>query len=74
VRTIHGALFVDAGHAWGDSFRTREARVSLGAELSADTVLGYSLPVTLTSGIAWRHDGLGAQRGTTFFGRIGRAF
>jgi outer membrane translocation and assembly module TamA len=74
VRSVHGALFVDAGHAWNDTFRARDARVSVGVELSADTILGYALPITLTSGVAWRHDGLNNQNGATIFGRIGRAF
>jgi hypothetical protein len=74
VRSIHGALFVDAGHAWNESFRARDARVSLGAELSVDTILGFALPITLTSGAAWRRDGLNNRSGATIFGRIGRAF
>ena len=74
LRTIHGALFVDAGHAWDETFRLDEARVSAGAELSADTVLGYSLPLTLTGGVAVRRDGLDRTGGVTVFWRIGRAF
>ncbi len=52
----------------------RDARVSLGVELSVDTVLGYSLPVTFTSGAAWRHDGATDRNSGVVFGRIGRAF
>ena len=74
VRTVHGALFADAGHAWNQAFRMRDARVSLGVELSVDTVLGYSLPVTFTSGAAWRHDGVTDRNSGAIFGRIGRAF
>jgi hypothetical protein len=74
VRSVHGAVFVDAGHAWTHSFRGREARVSFGVELSVDTVLGHALPVTLSSGAAWRRDGLDSQTGAALFGRIGRAF
>ena len=51
-----------------------DARVSLGVELSVDTVLGYSLPVTFTSGAAWRHDGVTDRNSGAIFGRIGRAF
>jgi Tol biopolymer transport system component len=70
ARVLHGAVFVDAGHAWEDSFRRADVRVSLGAELSLDTVLGYVLPVTFTAGTAWvSHD-----RGVVVFGRIGRGF
>ena len=57
ARVLHGAVFVDAGHAWDDSFRRADVRVSLGAELSLDTVVGYVLPVTFTAGAAWvSHD------------------
>jgi hypothetical protein len=74
VRSVHGAVFVDAGHSWNETFRLRQARVSFGAELSVDTVLGYSLPITLTSGAAWRHDGVSDRNSGVIFGRIGRAF
>jgi dipeptidyl aminopeptidase/acylaminoacyl peptidase len=74
LRTVHGAIFVDAGHAWTRRFRARDARVSAGAELSADTLIGYSLPLTFTAGAAWRVDGLRDERGFVAFGRLGRAF
>jgi hypothetical protein len=74
VRVIHGAVFVDAGHAWDDAFHGKDVRVSAGVELSADTVLGYSLPLTITGGLAIRHDGLDRTSSVTVFGRIGRAF
>jgi hypothetical protein len=73
VRVLHGAVFVDAGHAWTGRTRWADARVSIGAELSADAVVGFALPVTLTAGAAWRRDG-GGPRGIAVFGRIGRAF
>jgi dipeptidyl aminopeptidase/acylaminoacyl peptidase len=74
VRAVHGAVFADAGHTWSESFGMREARVSFGIELSADTVLGYSLPITFTAGAAWRHDGLSDRNSGAIFGRIDRAF
>jgi hypothetical protein len=70
ARTISGALFVDAGHAWDTTFRRQAVRASLGAELSLDAVVGYVLPLTFTTGAAWvSHD-----RGLVAFGRIGHAF
>ena len=70
ARVVHGAVFVDAGHAWVDSFRLDDATVSVGAELSLDAVVGYVLPLTFTAGGAWvSHD-----RGFVGFARIGRAF
>jgi WD40-like Beta Propeller Repeat/Omp85 superfamily domain len=70
VRTIHGALFADAGQAWNATFRRQDVRVSLGGELSFDSVLGYVLPVTFTAGGSW----VSQHRGFAAFGRIGRAF
>ncbi len=73
-RSIHAALFADAGHAWDHGFQSSDVRLSTGAELSIDTVLGYGLPVTFTSGVAWRRDPVGSHDGVAVFGRIGRAF
>jgi len=74
LRTIHSAVFADAGNAWDDTFRWNDVRVSAGAELSVDTVIGFGLPLSFTAGVAWRHDPVGAQDGIAVFGRIGRAF
>jgi hypothetical protein len=74
LRTIHAAVFADAGHAWTGRFRWDDVRTAAGAELSLDAVLGYALPVTFTSGVAWRDDPVAARRGFTVFGRVGRAF
>lgn len=74
LRSIHAAIFADAGHAWDHGFRTSDVRVSTGAELSMDTVLGYWLPLTFTTGVAWRRDPVGNHDGVAVFGRIGRAF
>jgi hypothetical protein len=72
-RVVHGGLFVDAGHAWTDAARWSDTRLSIGAEVSLDTVIGFALPLTVTAGSAWRRDASGS-RGVTVFGRIGRAF
>jgi hypothetical protein len=73
-RTIHAAVFADAGQAWNDTFRASDVRFSVGGEFSLDAVVGYALPVTFATGVAWRDDPVGARRGVTVFGRIGRAF
>jgi hypothetical protein len=70
ARVLHGAAFVDAGHAWVGSFRASDATVSIGAELSLDAVAGYVLPLTFTAGSAWVSQG----RGFAGFVRIGKAF
>jgi WD40-like Beta Propeller Repeat len=70
ARTLHGALFADFGHAWDSAFRREDVRVSIGGELSLDAVLGYALPLTFATGVAW----VSENRGMLAFGRIGRAF
>ena len=74
LRSIHGAVFADVGNAWNGVFHRADLRRSFGVEVSADTVLGYAVPVTVTSGIAWRDDPVSARGGWAFFGRVGRAF
>ena len=74
LRTIHGAVFADVGHAWERDFRSADLRRSFGAELSFDVVLGYAFPITFTTGAAWRDDGAARRRDATAFARIGRAF
>jgi outer membrane translocation and assembly module TamA len=75
LRTLHTAVFVDAGHTWNRSFRPEDMKAAVGAELSADTIVGYSFPVSATIGGAWGRDGSGsvAGGGILYF-RIGRAF
>ena len=75
VRALHGALFSDAGNAWTSTFTRADVRVSLGGELSLDTVLGYVLPLTFTGGVTWvSHDrGAGRVRRTTSSPEASRA-
>ncbi len=73
LRTIHAAVFADAGNAW-TGVSSGEVRASAGLELSLDTVVGYALPLTVTCGAAWRHDPAGRDTGAALFARIGRAF
>jgi hypothetical protein len=74
LRSIHGAVFADVGHAWDVSLHARDVRRSFGAEISADTVMGYSFPLTLTAGAAWRDDPSGRHQGWAAFARTGRSF
>ncbi len=75
LHTLHAAVFADAGSAWLDRVRAGDLKTSAGAELSARLVAGYYLPLLVTVGAAWGHDGSGrVADGTTFFVRIGRAF
>lgn len=74
LRTVHGAVFADAGHAWTDTARWSELQTALGAELSVDLVISYLQPLTITTGAAWRNDRAAGRSGVVAFGRIGRAF
>jgi hypothetical protein len=74
VRSMHGAVFVDAGAAGSQRLSRHQFRVSTGVELAADLVLGYVAPLTVAGGVAWRHDPTGASRGAAAFARLGRAF
>jgi hypothetical protein len=74
LRTIHGAFFVDVGRAWDGSPEVARTRRSVGAELSVDAVFGYSMPLTVTAGGAWRDDPSGRGRRWGAFARLGRAF
>lgn len=74
ARSFHGALFADGGAAWTDRLTRDGVRVSAGAELSADLVVGYVLPLTVTAGAAWRYDAALSAGSGALFARVGRAF
>jgi outer membrane protein assembly factor BamA len=75
ARSLHGAVFADVGHAWDHAFALADAKSAAGVELSLDAVVGYSVPLTLTAGGAWRHDGTRRREdGLAFYFRVGRAF
>jgi len=75
LRTLHAAVFADAGHAWTEDFAWGDVKSSLGAEFSADVVAGFGLPLTVTGGVAWARDGATGQRlGTAAYVRLGRSF
>lgn len=75
LRTLHGAAFVDIGHAWSSPPRWGDRKIGYGAEVSADAVFGFGLPLTLTGGLAWGQDGarLVADTRELYF-RVGRSF
>ncbi len=75
LHSIHGAVVADAGHTWTDGFNWSHLKTSIGAELSADVILGYWMPLTITGGVARGHDGAGVGRdGVTAYARVGYAF
>lgn len=74
LHSIHGAAFVDAGHAWDTSFRAADIRSSVGAELSADLVVLHFVRLTVAGGTAWTRDPSADRGGAAFFARVGYAF
>jgi Tol biopolymer transport system component len=75
LRAVHGASFVDIGHAWSSSPRWGDRKIGYGAEVSADAVVGFGLPLTLTGGVAWGRDGAGLVADTReLYFRVGRSF
>lgn len=76
LRSVHAAVFFDAGDAWSsDSSRLDQWKRSWGGELSTDVVAGFVLPLTLTAGVGWGRDGEGLAPPTrTAYVRVGHAF
>jgi hypothetical protein len=75
LRTIHGAVFADAGQAWTRAFSIGDLKTSFGGEVSLDVVLGHSFPFTLTGGAAWGHDASRTvEDRVSVYVRVGRSF
>jgi hypothetical protein len=73
LRTVHAAVFGDAGRTWDSGRETGGWKTALGAELSADVVAGYTLPLSATVGAAWNRDGT-TSHGVGIYVRLGRSF
>jgi hypothetical protein len=75
LQSLHAAVVADAGHTWSRDFDAADLKVSIGAEVAANVVLGYGWPLTMSAGVARGHDGSGTVPAqTTVWGRIGYAF
>jgi WD40-like Beta Propeller Repeat len=74
IRSIHAAAFVDAGNAWGRTFRVADIRYAAGGELATDVVLIHYLPITIAGGASWFRDPVAGRDGAAFFARVGYAF
>jgi hypothetical protein len=75
LHTVHASVIADAGQIWTEQFSRRDLKYAAGAELSADVVLGYALPLTFATGAAWGHDGSGlVADGWRTYVRVGKAF
>ncbi len=71
LRRLWGTLFVDVGDAFDGSFEPLRLAVGLGAQVHADVLLGYHLPLSLRAGFAW---GVGEGGGPAFYFHAGRPF
>jgi hypothetical protein len=75
LRSVHATAFTDIGHAWTTSARWSDRKTGVGAELSADVIAGFGLPLTWGVGVAWGHDGAGVlPDGREVYFRLGRSF
>ena len=75
LRSLHAAVFADAGKTWTQQFDGSGLKLSAGGELSVDFVAGYFTPLSATLGAAWGHDyGRSASGGGSVYVRLGRAF
>ncbi len=76
LHSLHGAAVADFAHAWIDRFDSGALKTSVGGEVSADIVFGYTARLTLSGGIAWGHNAAdGSSRWSpTVYARVGRAF
>jgi hypothetical protein len=73
LRTVHAAVFGDAGRTWDTGRETGGWKTAFGGELSADVVAGYTLPLSATAGAAWNRDGT-TSHGVSIYFRLGRSF
>ena len=76
VRSVHGALFADIGHAWTAPARAADVKVAAGVELGTSVVVGYSLPLSVTVGAGVGRDGARPEDPLQrrLFVRVGAAF
>jgi hemolysin activation/secretion protein len=74
IRTVHAAVFADAGHAWTGEFSADRLMASFGVEGSLDTVVGFRLPLTLSAGLARTYDRATGRSDTGVYARIGPSF
>lgn len=73
LRTVHASVFVDLLQAQDAGAATRRFE-AMGAELSLDAVVGYSLPGAVSVGAAWTMPRRDTKRDVRFYIRLGRAF
>jgi hypothetical protein len=75
LRSLHGTVFGDVGHAWDGGFHLEDAKRAWGGELSADIVAGFVVPLTLTVGAGWGRDGAGVfPNNREVYVRLGHGF
>jgi hypothetical protein len=52
VRHLHGAVFLDAAHAWSGPFALGDMKTGVGTAVGTDVVVGHGLGLTFTAGVA----------------------
>lgn len=71
LHQLHGAAFAESGTAWQKGGSPQRYYRSYGAELSADTVLFYSMMLRLSLGYARGVEAIGGEQ---YYLRLGAAF
>ncbi len=71
LHQLHGAVFGETGAAWNEGQPQDHYYRSYGAELKADTVFFYSIPLRMSLGFARGVDDIGEQQ---VYLRLGSAF
>ena len=71
LHQVYGQIFVDAGRA-GSSIQAAKTYAGVGAEIGADSILFYALPVRMQLGIAKGLDS--TLGGNQFYIRLGSSF
>ena len=71
LRHLHGAVFVDAAHAWSGAFALGDVKVGAGAAVGIDLAVAQGLAWTFTAGAA---HGFSDARNARGYFRTGLAF
>jgi outer membrane protein assembly factor BamA len=71
LRHFRGSVFLDAAHAWSETFRAADVKTSAGASIGLDSAIGFALPLTAEITLA---RGFDEQGDTKVYFRFGLAF
>lgn len=71
IQRAYALVFVDVGDAWTERFDIKRLQVGFGAELFLDFTVGYFVPFTLRTGLAY---GAMEDGGLQFYSNLGVPF